>query len=203
MLDRFFQWFDRLTQNAALKSFMSTFYWIDYVAFLFAVAGLIYGMKAGMMAELGEILQLSIVIFLTLAYFRKVVFFLANYFPSLPHVSVAPVSFILTAVAVWFVASFIFGLLKKVMHANVSAPVRILGGALLGIFHLLLILSFMCQALLLMPTKHTKKMFEQGTSYTGYYLSNMAPQIYKIFREPMKFLIPIADENGEPDDQRG
>ncbi len=184
MLDWVFGWFDKLAQTALLHYLIEHFQWVDWFAVLFLVLGIIYGIQNGLLAEVAEIGQIMAVIYLTYEFNTKVENFIRNYVDFVPHDTVRATAFIVTGGVLWGIAALIFKLLRRFFHAQVAAPLRYAGGALLGGFHLLIIFSFICQAILLLPYRQPKKAFESGASYSGRYIADLAPRIHDMVSSP-------------------
>lgn len=178
MFDWIFNWFDQLAQSIVWKSFLGHFQWIDWLALFFVIGGVIYGIRKGLMGEVAEIVELTIVICLVHGNYEKLIFFLDKNFGQLPSESLPVISFIVTATLVWFVVAYIASRLKSLVHTETSTFLRMLGGALFGAVHFILLLSFLLQALYLMPLRATKKIFELGGSLSGYYLARVTPSLY-------------------------
>lgn len=189
-----FQSFERIAQSFIWKSFLSQFEWIDWVAALFLLIGLIYGIQNGLMGEIAEILELIVMIFVVHRYYEKVSLFLTENIKQLPDASVPAMSFILVTAAVWIVMRFVMRRVRKLVHSQMSVVLRSLGGALFGCVHLFLLLSFLCQALVLLPYKPIKRVFEEGNSFTGYYLGKLSPRVHDVIASPMAIFQPQSSD---------
>ncbi len=185
MLEKIFSWYDHFIQSMVWQAVIDRFHWIDWCTVVFLVIGLIYGFRNGFMGEIAEVLELLVINFLVFKYSEKVAVFLYTNVRRVPQKSVDALSFILTAAVVWFAVVLVVRLMKKVVHADVAKPLRYIGGMIMGAFHLVLLLSFLCQALIRMPVHTIQQEFAEGTSYTGYYLAHLAPRFFQIVNEPL------------------
>jgi len=185
MIDWIFSWFDQLAESLVWNAILSQLKWVDWFAGLFLVLGIIYGIKNGFMAEIAEIMELTVVIFFVFEYDDWLAVLLKNHVKWLPGDSVPVTSFILLAAAVWLTVGLTVRYLKKLVHAEVVKSIKMIGGAVLGGFHLLLIFSFISQAIILLPSAKLRKVYEQGVSYSGYMIAQLAPTVHKVLAEPI------------------
>ena len=183
MLDWFFSFFDRIAQSFIWKTFLAHFHWVDWFAVMFVIAGILYGLRNGLMSELAEILEILIVIVLTHEYYVRLNFLLRQLFSKLSEAPLPAVSFILTGGLIWFVVAFAASRLRKLVHTQTLPLLRISGGAVLGAVHALLIFSFMSQAVLLMPITSLKKAYESGGSQFGAAIASLSPKVHQIITE--------------------
>lgn len=186
MMDWFFQWFDKLAQSAVMHYIADHFQWVDWFAGLFFVLGVIYGLRNGLLAEVAEIAQIMAVIYLTFEWDGKVEYLIRTYVKSTPADTADAAAYIVTGGLLWAAFGLLFKFLRRYFHAQLAAPLKNGGGALLGGFHLLIILSFLCQAILLMPYSAPKKAFQAGESYTGLTVAGLAPRIHGMIAQPEK-----------------
>lgn len=186
MFDWFFKLFDKLTQSVVWDTLLSHFQWVDWFAGIFLIIGILYGLKNGLIAEIGEILELTIVIFIVHDQYGQLVHLMTKYMDYIPAVYRPPTAFVVTAAPVFSLVHFIFTQLKKLIHADVIKPLKYIGGVLLGAVHLLLFYSFLVQAILLIPSHDLKKSLDKGNSYTGEYIAKLSPAVYEIFKHPFE-----------------
>lgn len=174
-----FQWIDRLTQNLIWQAVLTRFQWVDWGVFVLLAFGLIYGIKKGLMSEIGSILELSVVIYLVLEHYAAVGFLLKKYVAKNAGIDtlVLP-GFILLALAAAFAAGVVRYCMEKMIHTTTAKPLHILGGGLLGLVYAFILASFMAQAVLLTPFVKVKRAFEPEASLTGVYVARVAPQIH-------------------------
>ncbi|HTL47273.1 MAG TPA: CvpA family protein [Verrucomicrobiae bacterium] len=188
MLESVFQFFDKITQNVALKVVLDHVQWVDWFAALFIILGIIYGLQNGFIAEIAEIAQIMIVIFVVLGHYDKLADFVLHHSQGVfPPEYVPGVCFIVAILMVWVPLAFLYKYLSKFFHTQMPAPVKLAGGALLGGVHLLMIFSLFCQAILLLPFPHLKKpLTPAGTSYSGKYVAELAPKIHDMIYKPVE-----------------
>jgi hypothetical protein len=68
----------------------------------------------------------------------------------------------------------------KVLKVEAQGILKTMGGSLLGVFRMLLLLSFLAQFLLLFPIKAVQQIFEQGRTYAGYTISRFVPDLHTL-----------------------
>lgn len=186
MIDWLFQWFDKLAQSAVMHYIADHFQWVDWFAGIFFIVGVIYGIKNGLLAEVAEIAQIMVVIYLAIEFDSKVEYLIRTYLKYISTESVKSTAYIATGGAIWAVAGLIFQFFRRFFHAKLSAPIKSFGGGLLGGFHFLIIFSFLCQAVILLPYREPKKSFEAGESYSGAMIAALAPRIHGMVAQPDK-----------------
>ena len=76
------------------------------------------------------------------------------------------------------------GKLKQLFHTKLAGPIRLAGGAVTGVFFLLLILSLLTYVLILWPSVAFHKPYADGGSKTGPFIGKLAPQIYQSMEHP-------------------
>ena len=183
MLDWLFNLFDRIAENVFWKTVVHNFHWVDWLVVIFAIVGILYGLRKGLMSELGGILEICIVIALTHEYYVNLQFYFRRLFSKLPEEPLPAVSFILAGSGIWFVVGFVASRLRKVVHTQMAPLLRLSGGAVLGVIHMLLICSFISQVILLMPIPSLKKSYEPGSSTFGAGIARMAPAVHHLITE--------------------
>lgn len=187
MIDWFFSWVDRFLQSFVWESILSNFKWVDWLTILVLILGLIYGIKKGLLREIVEILEAVFIIFIVFSQYKKVAFFLGEYFSFVPQGFTPLAAFTVLTLPLWILVAFLDGRLTRLFHTKTIGPIRIIGGALLGCFHLLLLWSFISQPLLMMPFPRVRRVYEEGSSYTGDKVRKFAPRVYVSLTEAMKF----------------
>jgi len=179
MFDWIFGWLDRFAQTFIWKSVLSHFQWIDWMALALVMIGVLYGLKSGMLAELGEILGAVIVIYLAHEYDQTLAGFIMNLANQAPEGPTLAISFILVASGSWFLLAFIANRFKKLFHAKTAVPVSVVGGAFLGGVHILILLALVCQGILLLSITPLTKAFQPGSSYSGEFFAHLTPRIHE------------------------
>ncbi len=187
MIDWFFSWTDRFLQSFIWRSVLSNFQWVDWVTILVLILGILYGIKKGLMRELAEILEAVFILFIVFSYYKKLAFFIRDYFPFIPDGFAPAVAFSVLIIPLWFAVAFIDGKLAQLFHTKTIGPVRIIGGGLLGCFHIFLLWSFISQPIILMPVYRIRRVYEDGNSYTGDKVRTFAPRVYATLSQAMKF----------------
>lgn len=178
----------KISQAIFWQNVINHIHWLDWITAAFVIFGVMYGVKKGFFREVVEILEMIIIIFLTHLYYPILLSFLTSYIPKMTPHSLAPAAFILTGLAAWFVVSFFDRPLQKWVHSKLPNFLRISGGVVGGIFHFLILWSFISQAILLMPIKTFPRLYESGHSVTGPFTKELVPAIYKRASESVMVL---------------
>lgn len=186
MFEWFFKWWDTFLQSALWQAFLSHFSWVDWIAFLALFLGVIYGLKNGFLAEVSEIFEICVVIAAVGFSFPRFQLFLAQHVKSIPAETLPSVAYITAAIGLWFAIGLTFRVLRKFFHTETAAPIRLIGGGILGGIHLLIIFSFFSQAILLMPARELKLGYDKSNSFTGSAMARLAPTIQNVLLEPFK-----------------
>jgi|GEM_PF-1399362 len=185
MAESFFQWFDVAVQKLMTGMFLDSIAWVDWLAFLFLFLGILYGVQNGFLAEIAEILQIMVVIFIVIHCYPYVELFMHNHLRQLPKDSRAAIAYVLTAATIWGLAALIFKYARNFFHTDLTKPLRLIGGGFLGGIHLIIIFSFLLQAVTLMPLSQPKKALQEGGSISGYYIASLAPAVHAMFANPI------------------
>lgn len=171
-------------ENSDVLSSLAGAAWIDWIAVFGVFLGFIWGVKQGIMRMIVEIAELMLVIFLVMLVYKNLAGFLSNILGSGAYKVAEPIAFFLTTAIVFLAVAFIDSFLKKLMHTEVVAPLRILGGAILGMIHSILLLGLLTQAVLTWPFWGTKKVFEPGNSKFGSALRVVVPVVFDLMTDP-------------------
>lgn len=190
MFDWLFNFIDQAAQNFVIRMILDHAQWVDWFALLFLVLGILYGIQQGMMSEIAEILQIMVVIFLTFLFYEQIQKLLLPVFEkvSLPQKFHEGMAYILTGMTIWIIAGLIYKFLRKRFHTQAAKPLHYIGGAVLGAFHLIIIFSFLCQSVMLLPYRKAQIAFAKDTSFTGAYVIALAPRINEMFQVPGKLM---------------
>jgi len=185
-MDWIFNGINRLIQSAVWRSVLVHAQWIDWLACLFVLAGLIYGIRKGFMSILGRILQLMVVVTLTLEFYGKLNALVKPYLGNIPPETAKPIAFVAAGIVFWLLVGLIAKYLAKIISAQTSSLLKILGGALGGAFYGFLLLSFISQALMASSFENFKKVYDEKASYTGFALARMAPKLHRLVTRPIQ-----------------
>lgn len=177
---------DRILENLYLTQFFTGYQWMDWVIGFTVFMGVISGIRRGLMRELGVILELVFVTYLTLEYYKSLQDLVETYLRFLPESWGVPISYLLWGLIVWSAFFLIDRLLAKRIHAKASPLLQVLGGIFLGPLRLLLIFSLTVQWILLMPFDIIHPAFQEGNSRMGYFTARLAPRIHSILEQPLK-----------------
>ena len=114
---------------------------VDWVYLVLILVAVFYGAKRGLMRIIAEILETIVVIVLTFSIYKKAAYFMNAVIPGLKMSLAIPIAYFVVLSLIFLMVSIIDSYLKKTMHTQLLAPIRILGGAALGFIHGVLILS--------------------------------------------------------------
>ncbi|MDP3919715.1 MAG: CvpA family protein [Candidatus Omnitrophota bacterium] len=179
-----FEKFEGFFQILVLDSILAQTQWVDWALLVFVIVGILYGIQNGLMSEMADIVQMTIVIVLVLSLYEGPIYVIQKYLRFVPNESVKALGFIVTAVAIWVAIGLIFRLLKSLVHTKTAVPLKVTGGAVLGGIHLIMIYSLISQAVILMPMPTITAVYQKGRSYTGYYIAKLAPNIHRAITDP-------------------
>ncbi len=184
MMDWLFGWIDKILQSYIWTSFLSRFEWVDWFTVAFILVGLIYGAKQGLFRTLAEILELIIVILAVWAFYPQLAVQLGKLMHTRPTPWIKTAGFFMTAAVCFLAVRFVDSKISKLFHTKLAAPIKILGGALLGMVYAALFWSLLSQGLTLPQIPAINKVYEQGNSLTGKKIKDLAPKIYGLLPRP-------------------
>ncbi len=189
MFDRLTQWWDRIIQSMVWQSLFGSFQWLDWVCLVFLLFSIFYGIRKGLWKVFSDVVRVLLVIVLTLELDGRLQEYLKGFLDFFSPGMLALITFLLCAVAFWFLVSLIIRWFRKLFAAGASTPVHVIGGMLFGLIYGFLVLSFLCQGLLISPWGKNFKVFSDGGSVTGPMLAKTAPSIHERVMEPIRPLI--------------
>ncbi len=176
-MEPLFIWVQQVTNGTVTKEMLMNLQWIDWVAVGFVIVGFFAGAKQGLMREMALILESFVMIYLVFNFYGVLSTLCVAYLPKLPPMYVDPVVYLLLLVIIFFVIFFWDSVLKKMIHTQVTGILRVSGGALLGMVHSLVILSILCQFLLLIPARPIRDVFTPGNSVFGHTVASLSHDI--------------------------
>ncbi len=182
------QWFHEILQAAFWHAFFTHFQWLDWITFVSVLLGLFMGMKKGLLREMVEIFELLIVITIVFEYTPEIAFLLKTGWTKISEGYARALAFFLLAVAVLLAVHFLDKIMQNWAHTQMIAPLRMVGGALLGGFHVLLLLSFFSQPILAIPVPAIRHLYQPENSLVGYGLSFLAPKAHQEMMQPIRLL---------------
>ncbi len=185
-MDFFWKWFDKITQVLITHSILAHFQWVDWITGVFLIAGIIYGFKSGLMRELAEIIETLAVVFLVFSFYKSLASLLKAHIKFIPSTTSDVIAFISLTILVWIPILYLDKKMQKVFHTKLAGPIKAFGGAIMGAAHVLLIWSLFSQAIVLLPFPKARKVYEKGSSSTGFFVKNIAVQAYELMGHPPK-----------------
>jgi uncharacterized membrane protein required for colicin V production len=186
-MDQTYELIDRVTRGLIAKHLLASLTWIDWSVIAFIFIGLFYGMKKGLMREIAVVFEMFIVTYIVFQYYGPLADFLESRIPALSSVYAGAVVYVVILAALFFILRLVDSILQKWLKTTLVAPLRILGGAILGVVHFLILLSLLTQTVLLMPVQPVRKVFTPGNSYFGYQVSKLAPDIHAGMQQAVEF----------------
>ena len=178
-MDWFFNLTHQVLDPVAWKTILSNFRWVDWFTTAFFVTGLLYGIKQGLLREIVEILEAVLVVFVVFHFYKKAGAFITSQVKVLPGKYAYFSAFVVIAGALLYAVKIIDGFLSKLLHTNLFAPLRLFGGAALGVAHVLLLWSLFAAGISLLPVGKMQRAFEPGASQTGHKIRQIAPEVYQ------------------------
>ena len=197
------EWFWRLVdrlQKGFASSALRSFSPVDWIFLCAIVWGLIQGSRKGFSDMLGKLFGIFLVSMLTLSFYSRGADRLCKNLPVLSIQAAEPLVFFLLAVFLWFSASWSINVFGKFLRVEAQGPLKTLGGAVFGILHVVLWVSFLAQFLLLFPIPSIQKIFKPGHTYTGYAISKAVPDLHKLmmssFHRPARRMPELPHKTG-------
>jgi uncharacterized membrane protein required for colicin V production len=177
------EWFWKIVdhlQKSLAGSALQSFALSDWVFLCVIFWGLVQGSRKGFSDMFGKLLGIFLVSMLTLSFYPSGASYLTANLPALPQQVAETFSFFLLAVFFWLSVSWCINVFGKVLKVEAQGILKTMGGSLLGVFRMLLLLSFLAQFLLLFPIKAVQQIFEQGRTYAGYTISRFVPDLHTL-----------------------
>ena len=178
-----FDLIDKIVQSAIWHNFLSRLEWVDWFTLAMILIGIIYGAKRGLIREIVEIFELLVLIL--------VVFFvkgsLANYLftkVGMAKQIAEPAAFISVMLPTWWVIHWVDHLFSKSFHTKLSGAIKVPGGILLGVVHVLILWGLVSQVIFSIPIKSVQKVYQGKNSMSGPFLVEMTPTIYTAMTQP-------------------
>ena len=173
------QCIEKILQSQLLQFVATHFQWVDWVTLFFGFVGFFYGISKGLLRVLVLILESLLIAFVTFNFYRVTSHWLQMFFPFIP-VKLLPVfSFGFTALPLGIVTVLIDQRSSQWFHTTFPKPLKVLGGAVAGLFYGLFMWSFFSQLLLLAPAPRLAKIYDKGNSISGALIERLAPAIFK------------------------
>jgi len=200
-MDLIMGWFQQMFSSAIWHNLFQNFRGVDYFTVIFLIVGFVYGAKQGLMREIGEVIEVLIVLYVTIHLYESAVSFMKTISKQLPLEWAKPTAFFVIMAVVWLIILIIDTYGRKMMHTQMIAPIRVLGGAALGTIHSMLIMSVVCFGLALVPIRGVKNQFDNGQSITGPLLIKVAPAMHEFLIDQVEKLSEKTKEilSGESD----
>ncbi len=177
------EWLSRFIEGilqSHLWHFVSTqFCWVDWLTLGFALVGLIFGARQGLLRTLVQTAELMAIAYVTFFFHHSLAGQLRDYLPFISPKFLPITGFVMIALPSAILVLLIDAQGVKWFHTTSAPPIKILGGAVIGIFYGLFLWSFFSQPLILTPFRPLQKSYEEGISISGSFIKELAPRIYQ------------------------
>jgi len=170
------QWGQHFSEGLAQ---LAHFHWLDWMVVAFIIGGLFDGVKKGFLRELFLLLETVLGVYVVMEFFPKIAHYLRETFPKQQVNIYDIVAFLLLTIAVFLIIHAIDKIVHKWFRTEIYKPVKLIGGAVLGALHFLVILSLMTQLVLQIPMTQMQRSFQPGRSLFGYQMPGIAATIHE------------------------
>ena len=187
-----------MIHSAIWKALFSLMQWIDWASLAAVFVGIFYGFKKGFWKVFFDLIRIVAVIVLTLELEGKVSGYLGVNLRFIPSDFLPMIGFAVTAVATWFVVTFIIRGIRDLFVTKSSSFARLIGGLGLGSLYGFICLSFFVRFLMVTPWPSIKTAVAEGASYTGHYLADTAPEIHSLVMQQVKRFVQFVQQTRQP-----
>jgi uncharacterized membrane protein required for colicin V production len=171
--------FQKGAAGAALQSFATT----DWIFLVLILIGFVWGGRKGFSEMFGKLLGIVLVSMLTLSFYPKVAKDILSFFPR----SFAePAAFFLLAVFLWVSVAWFINICGKLFKIEAQGFLKTLGGGIFGVLRMALLISFIVQFLLFLPSNYVQNIFKRGRTYSGFAISRIAPDLHTLVMTPFQ-----------------
>lgn len=177
-MDWFWSIFDKIIQNQIWNFIFGHFHFVDWVTLTFVLIGLYYGLKQGFFRCVAVTLETIALLWVVMTFYKKIGAILLENLPFVGEGNSRPVAYLILLALSGILMVLLDGKLKSIFHTKLAGPLRPLGGAIFGVFFLLLIWSLFSQIFVIWPSAKMHKPYTDGGSRTGYQVAKLAPTIY-------------------------
>ncbi|MSR77328.1 MAG: CvpA family protein [Candidatus Omnitrophica bacterium] len=160
------------------KLTFSLFHSFDWFFLAFLVSGIIYGSKRGFLRSAVELAEFLLVIFAVVGNYSWLGFKLTHWIPMFQESVTKPAAYFLILATVWAAVMVIDQNLKQLIQAKTFPPLKIIGGAILGLIFFLLIFALISKGLSMMPQDSVSQLFEERKTYFGKRLAGIPVDFY-------------------------
>lgn len=183
-MDWLFSWIDKIIQAHIWHALFGGFSWADWLTVVFVIIGLAYGLKQGFFRCFAVTLETCLVIWLVFTWEKKFGTIIAQNLSFLKESQARPLAYILLLSVSGVLMMLIDGKLKNLFHTKLAGPLRVIGGAVMGVTMLLLFLSLITHAFFLLPVQALRRPYNEGGSKTGQFVEKAAPTVYRLMTHP-------------------
>ncbi|HOW59877.1 MAG TPA: CvpA family protein [Candidatus Omnitrophota bacterium] len=160
---------------------LAPFDWCMLFALLFGIS---YGSRQGVSNMFSHVLSLLLTGLVAMSFYEKGAAVLNDRAYFIPLEAAKPIIFFLTSVFVWVSSAWLFSLVGKFARIEISGILKPIGGMFLGAFHFILLMSLIVQFFLFFPAESIQKIFKSGQTYSGYAISRVLPDLYRMIVMP-------------------
>ena len=133
-MDWLTEWINAVLRSQIWKFIANHFFWVDWITLMSLVGGFIFGIKKGFFRMIVINAELLFIVFVTFYYDQTVESQIHTFLPYIAP-NMRPVfGFALTVVPLATLVIVIDSYLSKIFQTKVPQKVKVLGGAVLGVF---------------------------------------------------------------------
>ena len=167
--------------------------WVDVVAFILVLWGLIVGVKRGLEVELPTFLEVAVATVITLHYYQLVGALLQENL-AVPRYPADLLSFFGIALSSIIVVKLFVKILGAVVTFKFMSGVSRIGGAILGMLRLILGFSLLSCFLLMIPLDFFTNSFSAERSLLGPFFAQTSEKFHRFTTYYIPFQLPAAGE---------
>lgn len=181
-----------------LISILAKIGWVDVVAVILILWGLVAGIKRGLEIELPRFLEIVVATIVTFHYYESVGAILHTHL-SAPQSAAKLFSFLGIALICVLVMKLFFKITGTLVSLKFMAAISRVGGGLIGILRFILTLSLLSYFLLMLPLDFFRSSFTFERSWSGPFFAQTSEKFYRFttYYVPFKFEKPNLNKTAE------
>ena len=189
-MESFLVWCRGFASALNLRESLGGFHLFDWFFLLFLFFGIIYGARKGFLRTTVELLEFVFILLFVLSNYEWLGFELQRWFSKLlPALAAVPIAYFLIFAVVWTAVMVVDLTFHKWIQAKTVAPLRVLGGGILGVVFFFLIFSMVCKGLSLLPVPAVSRLFDSENTRFGTLASVAAPELDHFLMRKLGILV--------------
>lgn len=182
-MDWFWQLLDYFQKGAvyAIIRRMSLGDWLMIFAVLWGMA---IGAKKGASEMFSKVFVVLLSGVAVLTFYQRVAATFLGVVPDLPLAVAQPIAFVLLTGFALISVGGCANVIGKLIHVEAHGVLKYFGGMLLGAVYLLLLISWIAQFLLFIPSGGLTRSFKEGNTCSGAMVAGFLPRIQEIVTAP-------------------